>query len=77
MWRRRDPAEAQVAAECESFLTGTYAETVGELGGTVPAWGWVNLLAHGSAAQLREATSVASHPAFGGVAGEWWSPPGT
>jgi hypothetical protein len=70
MWRRRDRGEAHLVAECEAFLNGVMAETLGELNGRVPAWTWMNLLAHATAADL-EAARVSPSPTLGGLAGDW------
>lgn len=64
MWRRRPqhpdgPAETLVD-ECEALLSGRGAELVWDRGESVPVWGWVNLLAHGSVDDLRAATR--EHP---------------
>jgi hypothetical protein len=55
VWRRHDPDEARLAAECEAFLAGSLAETLSDVDGRVPAWTWMNLLAHGTVADLRAA----------------------
>lgn len=70
MWRRRDPGEAQLVAECEAFLTGAMAETLGGFDGRVPVWTWMNLLAHGTAADLRTAR-VSPSPTLGGGPRDW------
>lgn len=70
MWRRRDPGEAQLVAQCEAFLAGALADTLAELDGRAPAWTWVNLLAHGSAADLR-AACVPPSPMLSGPSGDW------
>ena len=43
----------EVAIESAAFLMGTYAETAAARGRMVPRWAWTNLLAHGSADDLR------------------------
>ena len=48
----RHMAEA-AAVESAAYLMGTYAETVAARGRAVPKWAWTNLLAHGSADELR------------------------
>lgn len=58
MWRRGDPAATQLVAECEAFLSGRYADDLMEAHEAVPAWTWLNLLAHGSEAELRGAASA-------------------
>ncbi|MDY7106269.1 MAG: hypothetical protein S0880_34230 [Actinomycetota bacterium] len=53
-------------ADCEAMLTGAAAERLMRTGRPVPPWAWVNLLAHGSAADLRRppmmAASLAERP---------------
>lgn len=68
--RRADTDGAQLVAECEAFLAGTYAEYVESLGGRVPGWAWANLLAHGSVDDLRATAALlhfarAVHPGGG------------
>lgn len=55
MLRRQDSDRAQptIADECEAFLAGRYAESSLDWSWPVPAWAWVNLLAHSSAEDLR------------------------
>jgi hypothetical protein len=59
--RREGHAPAvDLVADCEAFLLGLYAERLMALDAPVPVWAWTNLLAHGSAHQLRaEAVHVA------------------
>lgn len=67
-WRRRrhEAADAEeLAAECEAFLAGRYAERVEDLPAPVPVWAWTNLLAHGSAEDLRAATVTPRRAAAG------------
>ena len=45
--------------ECEWYLSGDFAEQCAQQGDLVPAWAWMNLLAHGTEAQLR--LMVADH----------------
>ena len=52
-----------VAQECEAFLNGTLAEYWEDKGIVVPVWAWINLLAHGSAAQIaRQRVAAQPHP---------------
>lgn len=62
MWPRRklprgNPAvEATspgIGAECEAFVTGRYVEHLAAHQIPVPAWTWLNLLAHGTMEDLR------------------------
>lgn len=46
-----------IGSECEIFLAGRYAEHLQSSGRTVPAWAWLNRLAHGSIADLRSLAS--------------------
>jgi hypothetical protein len=50
-------ASSVVAEECEAFLNGTLAEYWEDKGIDVPVWTWINLLAHGSAAQIAHSVS--------------------
>jgi hypothetical protein len=73
MWRRRDPGEGQLVAECEAFLAGALADTLAQVDGRVPVWTWMNLLAHGSAADLRAACVPPPSPVLAGLPGDWRS----
>lgn len=56
--RRRDPERElaeELIADCEAFLAGRYAEHLEARGRRVPAWAWVNLLAHGTGDELAAA----------------------
>jgi hypothetical protein len=78
MWRRasnRDPYPELLIEECESFLAGAYVERCEGRGEPVPVWAWMNVLAHGTDAELRAAASNRSgsdegHQALAFVAGE-------
>jgi len=78
MWRRprdRDPHVEQLIEECESFLAGAYVERREARGEPVPVWAWMNVLAHGTDAELRAAAMNRSggdegHQALAFVAGE-------
>lgn len=57
--RRVDAAGAGgLATESEAFLQGRFAELVEAQGEPVPVWAWTNLLAHGRAVDLRQASDV-------------------
>lgn len=43
----------ELASESAAYVTGTYAEALTAHNRMVPAWGWTNLLAHGTAEELR------------------------
>jgi len=53
MWRRDRQEAVMLVEECEAFLAGTFAELCEYRLEPVPVWAWVNLLAHGTAGQLR------------------------
>jgi len=53
--RRTNPAGTPLAAECGAFLDGSYAEHLVDRVQIVPAWSWLNLLAHGTEAEIRDA----------------------
>lgn len=72
MWHRRDPNGAQLVAECEAYLNGTFAELLQEKGRPVPVWAWVNLLAHGDQAALRDVASRLTMADPPGRAPDWW-----
>ena len=48
----------ELVAECEAVLCGRYAEHLEERQRRVPAWAWVNLLAHGTAEDLQTANAL-------------------
>ena len=74
--RRRDDAYQELLVEeCESFLAGAYVEQCEARGEPVPVWAWMNVLAHGTDAELRAAATNWSegdegHQARAFVAGE-------
>ncbi|HET9732821.1 MAG TPA: hypothetical protein VFP54_09125 [Acidimicrobiales bacterium] len=49
---RRTIPEADLAAECEAFLRGESARLLEDHGRPVPAWAWVNVLAHADTATM-------------------------
>ena len=49
-----DTACGTIALEGAAFLDGTLAEYWDEKGRDVPAWTWMNLLAHGSVRRVGE-----------------------
>jgi hypothetical protein len=67
-WRRRQvprpaareavTAEEGLAAECEAFLAGAYPAWLAAQGMKIPAWAWLNPVAHGTDTDL---TALASH----------------
>ena len=50
--RPRVVPQVNVGDECEAFVNGRYVAWLGERGRAVPAWAWLNLVAHGDAAEL-------------------------
>ena len=58
MWHRHDDAYGEeLAAECEAFLDGDYVERCETRGVSVPPWAWMNVLAHGTEAEIRAAAA--------------------
>lgn len=53
--RRGDPVGESLVAESEAFLNGTLAEHLVDHVQVVPAWAWMNLLAHGTETYVRAA----------------------
>jgi hypothetical protein len=80
-WRRRprpipsaapetsNPASLFVD-ECEAFLVGTYPAWLAHHGLDIPAWAWLNPLAHGSSDELT-ALAAQQHPDPGGAGASW------
>jgi hypothetical protein len=48
---------SSIGPECEEFLAGRYAQHLQSVGRTVPAWAWLNRLAHSSVADIRSLAS--------------------
>lgn len=61
MWRRKKgrlPDSAnELVAECEAFLSGSYGSYLADRCREIPAWVWINGLAHGNEAELRRAAA--------------------
>ena len=56
MWRHRtDPHAERLIEECESFLAGESVSLCEARREPVPVWAWMNVLAHGTEAELRAA----------------------
>ena len=74
MWRREGyPAGAELVAGCEAFMTGRYADYLEEREQLVPAWVWMNLLAHGTHDQLVSARKDLGSPrGRGPLHAAWW-----
>ena len=51
-------ASSGLADECSAVLEGRYADALAGAGMPVPVWAWVNLLAHGTEDELREAAGT-------------------
>lgn len=51
-----------LAEECDAFLLGDLAEYHASRALTVPAWEWMNVLAHGSTERLRAVRDVVDCP---------------
>ncbi len=58
----RNVDSSPLAEECEAYLSGRYADAVAGAGSHVPAWAWLNLLAHGSARDLQQLTCSPTAP---------------
>jgi hypothetical protein len=56
------PPPSLVADECESFLAGEYIDRLLDLDREVPAWAWINAIAHAAPARLAELAREASSP---------------
>jgi hypothetical protein len=54
---RRRWAEAELSEECSTFLAGAYREYLEIRGGSIPAWAWINVLAHGTRGDIEVAAS--------------------
>ncbi|HTZ08395.1 MAG TPA: hypothetical protein VMB72_04940 [Acidimicrobiales bacterium] len=70
MWRghrrRQEDTEASsaerlVVEECSAFLAGRYADLVDGAGRPLPAWVWLNALAHGSHHELAALAAQPPH----------------
>jgi len=63
-------AGSELVSECEAFLRGRIVESLELRTESVPVWAWTNLLAHGSAQDLR-AEDARVRRLKGSVDGEW------
>lgn len=61
--RRRLGSEADLTDECLAFLEGDYAFYLERRGDNVPAWAWMNTLAHSSVHGVRRMARVTRTPA--------------
>ena len=60
-WKKRgsnEPDPGGVGEECEAWLAGTWAEFLADHGDPVPAWAWVNKLAHAPERVVRSMTRL-------------------
>jgi hypothetical protein len=71
-------AGESIATEVEAYLSGSYRELLERRGEAIPAWAWLNGVAHGSPDRVRRAASerspygraaIAADRAWGGGAG--------
>jgi hypothetical protein len=51
-----------VADECESFLAGEYVDRLLDLDREIPAWAWVNTIAHAAPGRVAELANETSMP---------------
>jgi hypothetical protein len=58
--RRRRSAETELSEECSAFLCGSYREYLDMCGRSIPAWAWVNVLAHGSRDDIEIVATMSS-----------------
>ncbi|HLI15763.1 MAG TPA: hypothetical protein VKV23_06905 [Acidimicrobiales bacterium] len=72
-FRDHEPAAVStdlLLAECDRFLDGSIAEVLSEADGSVPAWAWMNCLAHASRQRLH---ALAERPADVADRPELWA----
>jgi len=63
MWHPGEKRHAGLlVGDCEAFLTGRIAERIERRSGCVPAWAWMNLLAHGTEEELRAECGTSRPP---------------
>ena len=53
------PPDGDIAAQCQAFLAGTSRLWLEAQGRPVPAWAWINQLAHGDQDRIEAAASAA------------------
>lgn len=64
-WRKPNPAHnddgvgTNLVAECEAFISGAYAAHLQARGQPVPAWAWINRLAHAAPADIEVLAAAA------------------
>jgi hypothetical protein len=69
--RRRRLAANEISEECSAFLAGSYRGYLEICGRPVPAWAWLNALAHGDRIDIEiEATTCSGDDTPEAVVGE-------
>lgn len=58
LWRAQP---GDLGAECEAFLSGSYQSYLMGRSSPVPAWAWINPLAHGDRAQVERIARMADN----------------
>ncbi|MBO0713196.1 MAG: hypothetical protein J2O39_01535 [Acidimicrobiales bacterium] len=61
-FRRAEPPEEDLASECEAFLAGRFAGLLDRRGEPLPAWAWLNPLAHATRAEIEALAARAGPP---------------
>jgi hypothetical protein len=56
------PSSPTLADECESFLNGAYIEHLLDHDSEVPAWAWINAIAHAAPDRIAELANESSIP---------------
>lgn len=60
--RQSQPPEEDLASECEAFLAGRFAMLFDRRGEPVPAWAWLNPLAHATRDEIEALAAGAGPP---------------
>lgn len=70
-WSRRAESPGDdVGTECEEFLSGRFARMLATRGEPVPAWAWLNQVAHATRQEVAALAATAGSPRRLG-AGDW------
>lgn len=69
--RKAAPAHSLADNEFDAFLSGTYADWLLAHRQAVPAWAWVNRLAHATVGQLEEYATASAPAHFQDEAAVW------
>src|SRR5918994_241273 len=70
VWRRKTELFAdELVAECTAFLGGRYAPYLAERCRPAPVWGWTNVLAHATEAELHDLMRAPGR--FARASGRW------